>query len=510
MKLFLSVIVIAILGFSLVCNAQTRDGSVLEKKVSVFEQNQPLSNILDQLSWQAGVYFSYNASIIDSNKKYTIDASNKSLFSILHEIFDSKKFQILELENQIIISQISPELKIEDNKPDTIPVKYFFLSGKIIDVKNGKSINYASVSIYNKPIGTISNNDGDFLLKIHPNNILDTVIISCMGYKQIITPAYKILDNDLFEMEPISIKIREVKVTAISPYQLLENIRKNFSMNYSSETMLHTAFYRETIKQDETYIRASEAVLEILKSPYFNSFRNDLVRLIKGRRSPEPKPFKWFSFKLQGGPFTITKLDVVKNMESFINEDFQELYSYNISKVIWYNNYPVYVVNFKPISDLVFPGFEGEMYVHRESFAIIYAFFRFDKNNLRKARETMIKRKPRGVNARPSFVEYKVNYQHFNHKWHLASAQASVKFKIRSKRDKINSTYHSISDILVTNIEPTELKRFTRSEAFTQRDIFVEMINDYDPNFWENYNIIKPDEDLKNAFKNHLFSEEIQ
>jgi hypothetical protein len=107
------------------------------------------------------------------------------------------------------------------------------------------------------------------------------------------------------------------------------------------------------------------------------------------------------------------------------------------------------------------------------------------------------------VKAKPVFTSYEVNYQQYNDKWHLTNVKASVKFKVRSRNDKINSEYHSISDLLITDIQDTELRRFERDESlFTQRDIFVEMINNYDPNFWENYNIIKPDEDLQNAFKN--------
>jgi hypothetical protein len=502
------VIVFSILFLSLICSAQEQDGSVLDTKVTIIEENQPLSFILDQLSWQAGVYFSYNASLIDATKKYTVDAANKSLFTVLNQLFDARKFRFSELQNQIIIS-VKKEIKQETpSVNDSIPVKYFFLKGKIIENKKEKPIPYASVSIFKKPVGTISNNDGDFLLKIHPNNILDTIIVSCMGFEQILLPAYKILDEDVLEMNPISIRIKEVKVSATTPEQLLKNIRANFKTNYSNNTELLTAFYRETIKQDQQYISASEAVLEILKSPYLNTFRNDLVRLLKGRRSPDTKPFQWFNFKLQGGPFTITQLDVVKTMESFIDEKYENLYSYSISKVIWYNNNPVYVLTFKPVSNLVFPSFDGEMYVHRETFAIVYAHFKFNKNNLRKAESIMIKRKPRGVKARPTFVEYKVNYQHYKGVWQLAGAQASVKFRVRSKRDKINSTYHSVSDLLVTNILTTDLKRFTKNETFKQRDIFVEMLDNYDEKFWENYNIIKPDEDLQNAFKAKLFSNE--
>ena len=494
-------ILIAILLLSMSSSGQQRDGSVFERRVTINQQNETLTYILDQLSWQTGVFFSYDALLISGDKKYSVEVSDKSLFTVLNNLFLGQDLKFTERENQVVLSKKLTGENISLTENDSIPVKYFFLSGKLINNKKGNPIKYASVSILNKPIGTISNIDGDFLLKIHPNNILDTIIISCMGYSQIIIPAYKILDEDILIMNSISIRIREVKVTATTPSQLLKNIRKNFNKNYSSDTKLMTAFYRETVKQDNNYINVSEAIIEILKAPTVQSFRDDLIRLLKGRRNPDVKPYWWLNFKLQGGPFTITKLDIVKTMESFIDKELEELYKYNISKIIWYNKSPVYVLQFQPISNLVFPVFVGEMYVHRETFAIIHANFNFNKSGLKKAESLMVKKKPRGVKARPSYVNYQVNYQQYQEKWHLANVRASVKFKIRSKRNKINSEYHSISDLLITDIQPTELKRFARNESFTQRDIFVEMINDLDEKFWENYNIIKPDEDLRNAFK---------
>jgi len=480
--------------------AQQQDGSILERRVSIKQSNQPLNYILDQLSWQAGVYFSFDATIFESEKKYSIDVAEKSLFTVLNMLFESETLNFFERENQIIISKKYNPESIKPFESDTIPIKYFFLTGKLIENKKGNPVKYASVSILNQAVGTISNVDGDFLLKIHPNNILDTVIISCMGYSQIIMPAYKILDEDVFMINPVAIRIREVKVIATTPEQLLKNIRNSLNKNYSNNSKLMTAFYRETVKQNKNYISVSEAIVEILKAPYQGS-RNDVIRLIKGRKSPDVQPFKWINFKLQGGPFTITKLDVVKTMEQFIDEDFEELHNYKISKVIWYNKHPVYVLEFKPISEFIFPAFEGELYVHRETFAIIHARYWLNKKGLREAETIMIKKKPRGVKAKPSFVQYTTNYQQLHGKWHLATAQASVNVKIRSKRDKLNSEFQSISDLLITNIQPTELKRFTRNESITKYDFFVEMIADYDEEYWENYNIIKPDENLKRAFK---------
>ena len=501
---FSFVIILTILLLSGQIKGQQQDGSVFEKRVTINQQNQPLTNILDQLSWQAGVYFSYDATLLNSNKEYHIEANDKSLFTVLNQLFNPSEYKLTERENQVIITK-----RIEENKPlpeinDTIPIKYFFLSGKIIDEKKEEPIIYASVSVFNKPIGTITNTDGDFLLKIHPDHIYDTIVISSMGYSQIRMPAYKLLDEDLIIMNPVSIRIKEVKVTAISPLKLLQNIRANLDKNYSQHSKSMTAFYRETVQQDGSYMSASEAVIEILKAPYTNTLRTDLVRLIKGRRSPNVKPFQWLNFKLQGGPFTIVKLDAIKTMESFIDEKFENSYIYSISKVVWYNDIPCYVLTFKPITGFVEQGFVGEMYVHRETFAVVHINFYLNKAGLKDAESILIKKKPRGVKAKPTYVHYNVSYQQYNGVWQLATAQASVKFKIRSRRDKINSEYHSISDLMITDIHPTELKRFPREEQFNQRDIFVEMIGEYDQKFWENYNIIKPDEELQNAIKNQF------
>jgi len=495
-------IVLAILLLSNSLKGQQQDGSVLEKRVTISQKKQNLSTILDQLAWQTGVYFSYNAALQNSNKNYNIEATNKSLFTVLNQLFDPTEFKFTERENQVIISKridINPPV---NSKNDTIPVKYFFLSGKIIDDKKGEPISYASISIFNKPIGTITNTDGDFILKIHPNRIYDTLVISCMGFAQKFLPAHELLDEDLIVLESVSIKIKEIKVTSINPDQLLQKVRENFNKNYSSDTKLMTAFYRETVQQDENYISVSEAVIEILKAPYSNNLRSDIVKLLKGRRSPDVKPFQWINFKLQGGPFTIVKLDAVKTLETFLDEKFENSYSYNISKVILYNDNPVYVLSFKPLQGLIDQGYVGEMYVHRETFAIVHIDFYLNKYGLRTAEGVLIKKKPRGVSARPTYVHYRVNYQQYNGYWQLANAQASVKFKVKSKRDRLNSEYHSISDLLITDIEATDLKRFSRDEQFSQGDIFVEMIGNYDPKFWENFNIIKPDEELQNAVRN--------
>src|SRR5690606_7023730 len=152
---------------------------------------------------------------------------------VLNELFNPNEFQFTELENQVVITKQKNTEAHEINVSDSIPVKYFFLSGKILDRKKEFPISYASVSVFNQPVGTITNTDGEFLLKLHPQYINDTLVVSNMGYAQLFIPANQLLDEDLIFLEPISIRIREVKVTATTPEKLLENIRANLENNYT-------------------------------------------------------------------------------------------------------------------------------------------------------------------------------------------------------------------------------------------------------------------------------------
>jgi hypothetical protein len=48
-------------------------------------------------------------------------------------------------------------------------------------------------------------------------------------------------------------------------------------------------------------------------------------------------------------------------------------------------------------------------------------------------------------------------------------------------------------------IETEDVNRFTHSETLQTRTIFAETVFAYDHNFWENFNIILPEEELNEA-----------
>ena len=475
--------------------------SVLNRLVSVQAENLPVAIILRNISDEQQIYFSYDASLVNTDRKISLYVKNRPLYEVLHQIFPYGEFRFIRKEDYIIISAYAEDEVFPGGITPLDTITVIKLEGRVTDYVTGEPLVYVSIALQDQPLGTITNQDGNFVLKLPVHHLNDSLVFSFIGYATRTRAVSDLQGEESVRLHSTSIRIREVRVKAVSVEELLDGVREQIAGNYPSSFRLLTGFYRETIRQDADYISVSEAVLEILKSPYPTDFREDKVRLLKARKSPDIKPFHWVNFKLQGGPYTITKLDAIKTYETFLDKEFQHLYRYAISDVIWYKERPVYVVSFRPVKSISFPLFKGEMYIDRESLALIYARFSLDNYGLDMAGESLIKRKPRGFKVKPLNVDYQVDYKFHDQKWHLHSARAIVAFRVRSREDRVNSVFESSSELLVTDIKNTDLKRFPGKELFTINDIFTDISVDYDESFWGNYNIIKPDEDLRNAIQ---------
>lgn len=492
-----------LLSFSIAC-AQKENNSVLDKTITLEVKNESITSILDKISIQAHVFFSYDASLIDSEKKTDLSVTDKTIRETLTVLFDSE-FDYGVLDEQIILTKPIPG-EIKKKEPEIVEEKPKIITfrGRIIDREEKDVLPYSSISVVNSNIGTISNTDGDFELKIPESMNQDTILFSCLGYRQYRQPIAEIVDrNCIIYLQPISVQLKEIKVTVINPQEILTKILSKISLNYSREPEIMTSFYREVLKQDNRYIDVAEALMEIRKASYDNTFAQDKVKFIKGRKNLNVKPFRFVDFKIQGGPYYITKLDVVKTLDSFLDPEFRDFYKYALDEIIEFNNRDTYVLRFKPKEKVDYPCYQGKLFVDMSTFALVQAEFSLSRTGLKFAHESLIKKKPKDFYVRPINVDYKVSYRRADTKWHLSNAQASINFKVKSKKDKINSTFHSISELLITDFKSEEGTNFKKSELFSPKDIFTEIITDYDEKFWGDYNTIKPSEDLRKALRSY-------
>lgn len=460
--------------------------SLLERRISCQIDSATIEQILEKVVNENDLFFSYNPDILPKGKS-TLNLLNVSVRAFLQRLLPPERYEIENLDNQIIITII-----------ETSPVK---LSGIVVEGRDGAPVPYASLGIEGESIGTMTNVDGryDFIIPWRLRN--QPVTVRCLGFEPIKLSQNELKGDAVIRMEPVTIHLREIEVKPVIVADLLKNFRNNIEKNYELSTQLMITFYRETIRRDDQYIGVWEAIMEMLKSPYYSG-GSDRIRFLKGRKSNFNKVFNDVSLKIQGGPWYITTLDIVRNPESFLDPRFENLYRYRFEQPEMFNGRVTWVIRFSRKEDVDFPCYYGRILIDADSYALVNAEFGLDKKSLKLNGDTFIKKEPFGITTRPEGAEYSVNYRMVNGRWQFYSARTDVIFKVKHKKENLKTEYRSVSDILVTQQYPFPSHgRFGPDGLFRADDIFSDISGPYDPEFWGNYNVIKPDDELQKALR---------
>ena len=89
-----------------------------------------------------------------------------------------------------------------------------------------------------------------------------------------------------------------------------------------------------------------------------------------------------------------------------------------------------------------------------------------------------------------------------NNKWYLNHVQSEVKFDCKWKRKLFKSTYTTLSEMAITDMDSVNINKFKLNESVKFSDFLSEQVSDLtDEDFWGEYNIIKPEESIEAAIK---------
>jgi hypothetical protein len=382
---------------------------------------------------------------------------------------------------------------------------YITIKGKVIDSESRVPLVFATVAVKESNVAIVTNIDGEFTLKIGEPLTAKNLEITFLGYKNKTIPISEMRDNgykNVISLETAPIPIKEIIVKPLDPVDIVEKAINRIGKNYESVPNLMTAFYRETIRKNRTYVSIGEAVVEIFKAPYANDLRFDGARIYKGRKSSDVEKMDTVLFKLQGGPVSVMQLDIAKNSESVLTIDAMQYYNYTLSGVIEIDNKPHYVVDFiqKPSVDM--PLFMGSLYIEMDSYAITEVEFGFNLSDKEAASSIFIRKKPLGMKVTPEIATYRTKYREQNGKWYFAYSRAEVKFKVDWNKKLFNTYYTTMSEIAVTDRTDQEVIKFTGKEKIKYTDVFSEKVSSFtDPAFWGDYNVIEPDQSIESAIR---------
>jgi len=380
-------------------------------------------------------------------------------------------------------------------------VKFESFSGRVMDKNSGKPVVFASIQLKESNIGVVTNSDGDFIIKVPSNKTSGKLAITHLGYKNTevdLTQLNK--PKNIIYIEPATFPIEEVKIRTSNPEELLRAAMKNRSVNYSSDAVMMTSFYRETIQQNKNYVAVAEAVIDIYKAPYYKTTETDRSKIFKGRKSQDVKKMDTVIVKMQGGAYTALLLDVVKNPGDILSQELFEFYDYKLEGINYINDRQAYVISFVQKENIQEPLYEGRIYLDVDNLAITGLDFKLNTKNIEQATNFLVRKKPASMKIDVLDASYMTKYRELNGIWYLSYVRAELQLKCKWDKRLFSSTYTLMSEMAVTDIEHSKINKLKLSESAKFSDILAEQVSQFeDPDYWGDYNIIKPDESIEAA-----------
>jgi hypothetical protein len=374
----------------------------------------------------------------------------------------------------------------------------YTVRGNVVDALSGKALESVHVSIPERHYATVTNADGDFVIK--SDRAIGTLVFSYVGYK---TAYQRVGDGDMkVRLTPETLQLAEAMIVSADPLEVVRSAIYKIPENYSSQAELLECFYRETIRKGSRYTYISEAVARMYKNSYRGSLAADRTALEKSRVLLSQRKRDTLSIKVQGGPTLAMTFDMVKNRDLLLNERDMELYVYEMDHPTYIEDRPQFVVTFHPRrpQDQDYAMYSGTMFIDMETLSFTRIEMSLDMSDKGKATRMMLVRKPLTLRFTPREASMVITYRKGeNGKFRLGYFRSTMRFGCDWRRRLFQTNYTAVNELVVTDLrEPAT--PIDRKDIFRVSDIMNDKAAEFlDPDFWEDYNIIEPSESLEHA-----------
>jgi hypothetical protein len=484
----------------LLINSYGQD-QVLFQPIKVSFKDISVDSALKIIEHQIDLNFTYNSVYTSENKMVNAIFNQTPLSIVLDSLFSNPFLTYKILDKQLVIYEEITEQKVADqNAEDVVQLKTYTINGSIVDKKSYKSIPFAAIGFLKRNKGTISNNDGYFALTYNENYLNDTLLISHLGYSQLVIPVAELRPDSVYELSEHSISLQEVIIRSTDPRSLILQALGNKTLNYDVNPFIHRAFYRETVKRNDRFMVYTEAIFDVFKTAYRPTIFNDQFKLIKQRKFTDVNSQDTVLFKLHGGLSTSLMLDVLKHPIDFLDEERIYDYSYSIRDVVIINNELAYLIEFRPNRPSDEMSFKGDVYVDISSMSIVKVNFKYTRESIKKLKNSFIIKQSRSIKAQPVDAEYSISYKkHHNGLYYINHIKGCLKLKVKKKRKLLSSIYETSFEMVSTDINTSDVSRFSRRETIHGKRVFSDLSDSYNTNYWGDEVFIVPEADLSKA-----------
>ncbi len=383
------------------------------------------------------------------------------------------------------------------------------ISGKVVDDKN-RAMAMVNVRAVGSSIATVTNGDGEFLLKI-PSSAEsgDEVRFSYVGYTSKVISikdmeAQQSRNDILVRLSEVTFAIDDIGVDRRDATSYVEDVFRRRGDNHPKDKGYKTAFYREVIKKRNSFATLSEAVVEVEKTG-LQSISSDRAAIYKGRSFKDRRFTDTLFMKFQGGIVSALLLDIVKNRDIVFTAEMSEEYSFWFDQPTTIDGRTMRVINFDQRGE--YPSemlYRGKLYVDSLTMAVARMELNLNVEEHDNAITAFIRKSPAGAKVDVLEAKYVVEYRLFGDRWHFNYCNSELGFRCHYRRRLFRNNYTISSEMVVTD-HASQPKKIPYSSSVRSRDHLFDSAKDFqDENFWESYNIIAHEHSIDAVLKSFL------
>jgi len=354
--------------------------------------------------------------------------------------------------------------------------QFIEIKGVIVDSVTLQPVAYANVGVSKLGLGTITNQQGSFKLRLPSGALKQTAQIQILGYQTYTFPIVKNQQYRTYKLVPLPTELSEA---VVFPRDTLLNLLRlaywAIPKNYPTQPTLQTGFYREVQKANDTlYLNFIEAILDVYKGSYEHPSGLGQIRVVKSRKNIFPGLDTINNARFYGGPFAMIDEDCVFNRKDYINPKHFKEYHYWLTEQKQMGNSKVYCIEFKEKNDSIF----GTIFLDKNTLA--YVGVDVHSNKERKSILNTI---------RILGWHYNAGYHQLNGKWFLSFIIEDETVYNTQFNNEIDLQVEYVSTALKTDsVQPIPF-----NQEFAYLDIISIKADDYLQTDWTDYNILEKD-----------------
>lgn len=491
-------LVAGLLLLTLQCYPQ---GGVLDSQIRLPGNSIKASRALDEISKLTGYLFTYDSRIINPERTFNPAGREMPVREILDSVAGDPEISYAVLGRHIILFRETAMPGKPDPPADSLPV-FLSIGGKIIDAETSEPLPYATIGISHRGKGTVTNYNGDFILRISEEYIHDTLTVSYVGYVNRLLPVRSLPGNVMtITMDRDFIPIPEIIIRAQDPLLIIRKTISSVASNYGTTPALLTGFYREGVyrkKEPQVY---SEAVVKIYKSPYARSLQNDQIKVVRSRKIENLEAKDTLAVRLKAGLSATLSLDGVRHLFDFLDPESFNSYEYHLTDIVTIDDQTAFVISFRQKPGITEPLMQGDIYINVDNYSVMLAEFEVNPLYVDQTGESFISRLPRNYSMKPEYVRYRSRYRYVDGRYYLSHVRGDLGFSAKGRQRVFSSRFNVFFELAITEHRTENVARFDHEELAPVYSIFSQTIDGYDAGFWKDFDFLKPEEDLVSALE---------